>query len=94
MANENTQIKEPIKEISRTHKIRIYPNKDQKKYINSCFGIYRLVYNNSVDFIKNNKSINFINVRNNILNTIENKYPNNDWFNELYFDYKTYNVAL
>ena len=51
-------------------------------------GIYRLVYNKSVDFISKNRKTNYIYVRNSVLDIINEKYPNNNWFNELYFDCK------
>jgi transposase len=85
--NQNNQ---PLNKRNQCLKIRFYPDNVQKIYFGKCFGIYRLVYNNSVDYINKNKSTNFINVRNNVLALIKEKYNNdNDWFNELYFDSKS-----
>ena len=38
----------------RTVKIRLYPNKQQKNYINNLLGCYRKVYNMSLAFKKDN----------------------------------------
>ena len=85
---ENVNTKQ-INILQRTLKIRIYPNKTQKQYLKNCLGIYRLVYNKSVDFISKNRKTNYIYVRNSVLDIINEKYPNNNWFNELYFDCKS-----
>ena len=89
--NTNTNINNDVI-FNRSLKIRIYPNPEQKLYINNCLGIYRLVYNQSVDYINQNNKYSYIDVRKEVFSNIENKYPNNNWFSNLYYDSKTYAV--
>jgi len=86
---ENVNTETPVKKIIQCLKIRIYPNNNQKIYINKCLGIYRLVYNESINVINNNKKYNFISVRDSVIKNINVKYLNNNWFNDLYFDSKS-----
>jgi putative transposase len=84
---ESENIEQKI--IQRSLKIRIYPDKNQKSYLNNCLGIYRLVYNQAINYINTHQTTNYINVRTKVLSIIEEKYPNNNWFSNLHFDSKT-----
>ena len=79
MANENINLDLSLtKTIIRCLNIWIYPDSIQNKYLNKYLGIYRLVYNITIGYIKEHKKTNFIAVRNEVFKLVQNKYPNND----------------
>lgn len=45
---------ENIKTVKIARRIRIFPSKKLKKYLNNCFGTYRFFYNKGVEYIKTN----------------------------------------
>ena len=56
MANKNINFDlSPTKTIIRCLNIQIYPYSIQNKYLNNCLGVYRLVYNITIKYIKKHK---------------------------------------
>ena len=83
MDQEN--IKSPKKSVAYTRKIRIYPNKTQKKLFEKCFGTHRFFYNKTVNYINKNSGVQLYlsKVRPHVMNSDKNLKPDELWQKEI-----------
>ena len=71
-----------IKKIIKNHKVKIYPNKQEKMMFKKWFGTYRFVYNRFINYIENNQNdnerFNFYKMRNKFV-IHKNNHLINEW---------------
>lgn len=74
----------------KTWKVRFYPNKEQRTFLDKCFYVHRYFYNQSVEYTKTNHTTSDITIKNNL--KIKNNALEHQWMKDVPFD--TRNEAI
>ena len=71
-----------------TRKIRFYPNEDQVKFLNDCFGQHRYHYNKCVEYFREHEDArhDFRTLRNRVVFINNLIYGDNEWMNRVPID--------